>query len=172
MQGKSLLFKALKRSLLISAVTASILSEPAKSQNTCSAVIQQVTNDVQGRLGASIDRVSIEKSGQFFGGELRSPFNNADEIVTFYLRSDMGRGTATPSQARAAYNIMQSSSLIRSYAEQIIKNCDPVVSVKFHYWSEFMGWSLLPGGSLSRDKCKFIGDDPNGRLGWGEHYCS
>ena len=98
----------------------------------------------------------------------QSPFNNADEIVVFYLASAMGRGSVTHQQGQAGYNIMNSPQLTRTYAKQIISACEPVASVKFFYWEWYQGWSLRKGNELVEDECK----NPDGsNYYWGQNIC-
>ncbi len=147
--------------------------EEVKAQDKCQSVLTGVREDIQGRIGAVISSTKSISAKEWRGdGEFmqtyQSPFNNADEIVVFYLASDMGRGPATRRQAQAAENIMNSSRLTREYAQQIISACEPVASVKFFYWEWFQGWSLHRNNELIEDKCK----NPDGsNYYWGENVC-
>ncbi len=147
--------------------------EESKAQDKCQSVLTEVSADIQGRIGAVISSTKIISTQEWRGdGEFmqtyQSPFNNADEIVIFYLASDMGRGATTRKQAQAAENIMNSSRLTREYAQQIISACEPVASVKFFYWEWFQGWSLHRNNELIEDKCK----NPDGsNYYWGENVC-
>ena len=149
-----------------------VFTKEGKAQDRCQAAIQGVTSDIQGRIGAvtTIKRLS---TAEFKGDSdmmqtYQSPFNNADEIVVFYLASAMGRGSVTRQQGQAGYNIMNSPQLTRKYAEQIISACDPVASVKFFYWEWYQGWSLRKGNELVEDECK----NPDGsNYYWGQNIC-
>lgn len=150
-------------------VTADLLAipRPGHAQDRCEAVVGQVADDIQARLGAVIADFKIARAADFMGdASYRSPFADADGIVVFFLASDMGRGSTTRQQAQAAENIMNSPGLTRAYAQAIIAACAPVASVKFHFWEGFQGWSLRPGGVLVEDVCKDERD-----LRWGENFC-
>jgi len=148
-------------------------TKEVKAQDRCQASIDGVTSDIQERIGAVIANTKRVSTAEWKGdAELmqtyKSPFNNADEIVVFYLASDMGRGSITRKQGQAAENIMNSSQLTREYAQQIISACDPVASVKFFYWEWYQGWSLHRNNELVEDKCK----NPDGsNYYWGENVC-
>jgi len=148
-------------------------TKEVKAQNRCQAAIDGVTSDIQERIGAVIASTKRVSTAEWKGdGEImqtyKTPFNNADEIVVFYLASDMGRGSVNRKQGQAAENIMNSSQLTREYAQQIISACDPVASVKFFYWEWYQGWSLHRNNELVEDKCK----NPDGsNYYWGENVC-
>ena len=165
--AKSILFAVI---LVISQLA---VAKETKAQNRCQAAIDVVTSDIQVRIGAvitNIKRVGIAEwrgDGDFMQ-TYQSPFNNADEIIVFYLASDMGRGSITRKQGQAAENIMNSSQLTREYAQQIVSACEPVASVKFFYWEWYQGWSLHRNNELVEDKCK----NPDGsNYYWGENVC-
>ena len=149
-----------------------VFAKEGKAQDGCQSAIEGVTRDIQGRIGAvtTIKRLS---TAEFRGdGDMmqtyKSPFNNADEIVVFYLGSAMGRGSVTRQQGQAGYNIMNSPQLTRTYAQQIISACEPVASVKFFYWEWYQGWSLNKDNELVEDKCK----NPDGsNYYWGQNIC-
>mgnify|MGYP006279910825 CR=1 FL=1 len=135
--------------------------------------IQAVRSDIEDRLGAKVEEIKASSGSEWRGdnSEMQSfdtPFNNADQIVVFYLGSHMGRGNVTQRQGSVAENIMKSSQLTRAYADQIIQACDPVASVKVFYWEWFQGWSLFPEHELRQDKCKSPGE---GGFTWGQNMC-
>jgi len=145
----------------------------AKAQDRCQAAIEGVSSDIQGRIGGVINNIKRIGTAEWRGDDAfmqtyQSPFNNANEIVIFYLASDMGRGSITRKQGQAAENIMNSSQLTREYSQQIISACEPVASVKFFYWEWYQGWSLHSNNELVEDKCK----NPDGSsYYWGENVC-
>lgn len=164
--AKTILFAVI---LIVSQIAT---TKEAKAQNRCQAAIDGVTSDVQARIGAVIANIkrvntAVWRDGREDMQTYQSPFNNADEIVVFYLASDMGRGSVTRKQGQAAENIMNSSQLTREYAQQIISACEPVASVKFFYWEWYQGWSLHGNNELVEDKCK----DTWGNYYWGENPC-
>lgn len=149
-----------------------ILMKEGKAQDRCQAAIEGVTSDIQGRIGAvtTIKRLSTAE----FKGEseemqtYQSPFNNADEIIVFYLATAMGRQPVSRKQGQAGYNIMNSPKLTRTYAQKIISACEPVASVKFFYWEWYQGWSLNKDNELVEDECK----NPDGsNYYWGQNFC-
>lgn len=164
------------KSILLTVMLAVLqLATPkeGKAQDRCQAAVSGVSSDIQGRIGAVITNIKKVSTVEWRGdGDFmqtyQSPFNNADEIVIFYLASDMGRGSITRKQGQAAENIMNSSQLTREYAQQIISACEPVASVKFFYWEWYQGWSLHKNNELVEDKCK----NPDGtNYYWGENVC-
>jgi len=155
--------------LLASGLPLILLPAPSLSDNNCMTAIKAVKDDIDDRLGANIRKIEMIRAESFTGGSQRSPFGDADGIILFTFNTNMGRGTATAAQNRAAYNIMFSPNLTREYAIPIIQNCDQVASVRFFYWSWFAGWSLHPGGQIINDRCVDIGSR---NLSWGENKCS
>ena len=157
----------------ILASTHLVINEDAKAQNGCQEAITEVSQDIEGRIGAVITRTERFNTARWRGDDehmktFRSPFNNADEIIVFYLASSMGRGSITRRQGQAAENIMHSSKLTREYSQKIIAACEPVASVKFFYWEWYQGWSLNSDNQLVEDKCK----NPDGsNYYWGENMC-
>lgn len=160
-------------SAAILVITQLATAKEVKAQNSCQAAIYGVAADIQERIGAVIANTRRLSTAEWRGDNdfmqtYKSPFNNADEIVVFYLASDMGRGSITRKQGQAAENIMNSSQLTREYAQQIISACEPVASVKFFYWEWYQGWSLNRNNELVEDKCK----NPDGtNYYWGENVC-
>jgi len=166
--------RTFSRIILAASLAITIQSGPAAGQDQCLNSISEVRQDIEGRVGAvvgDIKSISLEewKGDNEYATTIRSPFSNASHIVVFYLVSDMGRDRAvTRQQAQAAENIMSSSLLTRSYADKIIKACEPGASVKFYYWEWFQGWSLHDGNILKEDQCK----SPRGdQLYWGDNIC-
>lgn len=160
---------------LVTAFLPQLNSGPALAQDVCQAAIQGVRGDIEERLGAVVSNVETKTVQQWRGdrsdlASFDTPFNNADQIVVFNLASDMGRGTISRRQGQAAENIMRSSQLTRSYADRIIKACDPVASVKFFYWEWFQGWSLFPRNDLRQDEC-VVPTGPGTILRWGQNIC-
>jgi hypothetical protein len=167
---------AVAKHILLSGIL--LVSQPAtikeaRAQDRCQAAIAGVKQDIQGRIGAVVNRIERVRTAEWRGdGDFmqtyKSPFRNADEIVVFNLASDMGRGSITRKQGQAAEDIMNSSQLTQKYAQRIISACEPVASVKFFYWEWFQGWSLHRNNELLEDKCK----NPDGsKYYWGENIC-
>lgn len=161
----------------IAVISSQPLTSPsAHAQNRCQYAISEVIQDVEERIGAVISGVKLVSTAEWreegsFTQSFQSPFNNADVIAIFYLASDMGRGSSstTRRQAQAAENLMNSSQLTREYAKKIISACEPVASVKFHYWEWFQGWSLHRNNELLEDKCK---NPDSSNYYWGENFCA
>lgn len=71
-------------------------------------------------------------------------------------------------ESKAGDNITNSPILTKRYAEDIIAACESIASVKFSYYEWTVGWSLIPGMKLQKDKCKYPTDQPHR---WGENPC-
>jgi len=165
--AKSILFA------VILVITQLATTKEVKAQNRCQEAIDGVRSDIQVRIGAVIAHTKRASTAEWRGDRdymqtYKSPFNNADEIIVFYLTSDMERGSITRKQGQAAENIMNSSQLTRKYAQQIISACEPVASVKFSYWEWMKGWSLHSNNELVEDKCK---NPDRSNFYWGENVC-
>ena len=148
-----------------------VVMKEGKAQDRCQAAIEGVRSDIQGRIGA-VTTVGRFSTAEFRGSSesmetYQSPFNNADEIIIFSLKTEMDMQPVSRKQDRAGYNIMNSPKLTRTYAQKIISDCEPVASVKFSYWEWTQGWSLNKDNELVEDKCK----NSDGNLYWGQNLC-
>ncbi len=132
-------------------------------ERSCSDVIQEVRADIEGRLGGRVERLGES----VIAGMPPSPYKQKGEL-NLRLGSYEDRG-----RAQRSSDIMNSDSLMKGYADRLIRACQEVVRVSFNLigtdW--LVQYSWIENRETRRDLCHEPDRHGGREIVWGQQFC-
>jgi hypothetical protein len=148
----------------IAALSEGGLSRLSDAQElSCQKVIESVRSDINERLGANVYSIVVKDIKY----HPLSPYRQNTEV-----QFSLGQSTSQY-RDRKSIDVMNSSSLLMSFSDKIIKGCNNIVRVDFGLrktdWIRSYSW--MDNRYTREDECVQARRDGQHNLVWGQQIC-